>query len=325
MPLILSLLVATPTFSAFNNLCSICPACCVTQSPPFPPPPPMPPLPAWVSENGIPGAFSIVSSSPPNACQLSANGACVTDGAGQHSTNERCTFRANQPLFASATQYSTERYYDYITMAGTAYRYGGAGPRQVRLNTGDTFTWLSDGSVTYEGFTICAASTLAAPPPPAQKCTRRIAMSIVLDRSGSMNGHTNDGRVFASSLISQLLLSPSHSRASVTTFARDASTYTTMEAGTSEAAVLEAIERYGTAAEPAAGITNIGAALLAGEAQLLTAPSDTYMRVLVLMTDGLQSDEFGGPEAAVVTAPSPESKCMPSWRQPYRNLNVKQT
>ena len=126
-------------------------------------------------------------------------------------------------------------------MAGTAYRYGGAGPRQVRLNTGDTFTWLSDGSVTYEGFTICAASTLAAPPPPAQKCTRRIAMSIVLDRSGSMNGHTNDGRVFASSLISQLLLSPSHSRASVTTFARDASTYTTMEAGTSEAAVLEAI------------------------------------------------------------------------------------
>ena len=83
----------------------------------------------------------------------------MTDGVDNHGNNERCTFRANVPMLLRATEFSTERYFDYVTIAGVRYS-GTNGPSDVRLMGGETFTWRTDSSVTYPGFVICALAEL---------------------------------------------------------------------------------------------------------------------------------------------------------------------
>ena len=43
-------------------------------------------------------------------------GACVTDGLGRYGNSERCTVRAEQALYATATEFSTESCCDYLTI-----------------------------------------------------------------------------------------------------------------------------------------------------------------------------------------------------------------
>ena len=101
-------------------------------------------------------------------CQLTNGGTCVTDGVGAHGNNERCYVRALTSLYATATDFQTERYYDMITIGGSTFM-GTAGPANVQMAAGATISWYSDWSVTRGGFTICGTMTplaIPAPPPP---------------------------------------------------------------------------------------------------------------------------------------------------------------
>ena len=44
--------------------------------------------------------------------------------------------------------------YDYVTILGVQYE-GTRGPRNIQVQSGQTFSWLSDGSVVNSGWTIC--------------------------------------------------------------------------------------------------------------------------------------------------------------------------
>ena len=102
------------------------------QSPPSPstPPPSPPPAPPSPSSD----YWTITSGT--QYCEILNGTNCVTDGMGRHGHNERCTMRANKPLYATATQFYVENYWDHITINSTRY-YGYRSPR-VPMGSGDT-------------------------------------------------------------------------------------------------------------------------------------------------------------------------------------------
>jgi len=130
---------------------------------PPPPPPPMPlPPPSPAPPVAAGQMWAVLAGSV--HCEVETNGLCVTDGIGEHSNDEACTIRATQDLYASATYFSTETYWDYITINNTRYS-GTSGPANVMMNAGDTFTWYADYSVTNGGWVICGSTEPAALPP----------------------------------------------------------------------------------------------------------------------------------------------------------------
>ena len=129
---------------------------------PSPPPPTMSPAPPAIA-----GAMWIVISGG-QFCEVSSNGQCVSDGQAPHGNNENCVVQATQALYAHATSFLTETYFDYITINNTRYS-GSTGPVNVRMNAGQTMSWYSDYSVTADGFNICGyytPTTLPPRPPP---------------------------------------------------------------------------------------------------------------------------------------------------------------
>ena len=66
-------------------------------------------------------------------CSLTNNGACVTDGVGNHANMERCTIRAQQALYATATYFVTESCCDRI-MIGSSRFSGTVGPANVAMS-----------------------------------------------------------------------------------------------------------------------------------------------------------------------------------------------
>ena len=115
------------------------------QAPPPTPSPPWPPL-----TPALP--LLTVAGTPSGACEVINGGACVTDGAGQHSNNERCTFTnvAGASLTISTYHFNVETGWDNIQMGGVTYSGPSDhnGPQNVVLAAGETFTWYSDSSVT---------------------------------------------------------------------------------------------------------------------------------------------------------------------------------
>ena len=81
--------------------------------------------------------WRVNSSVPPDACFITTvelantNASCITDGPGDHSTEESCTFIAKQDMHATATEYDVERSlgitWDYIRINGTKFN-GGTPP-----------------------------------------------------------------------------------------------------------------------------------------------------------------------------------------------------
>ena len=133
---------------------------CGSTSPVAAPPPPVvapsPPITAgqmWV----------VVSGS--NYCHLTQNGACFTDGVGNHANNERCTVRTTQALYATTTYFATESYYDHLTIGNTQYS-GSNGPQNVAMAAGATVAWSTDYSITNGGFVLCGSTSPVAFPPP---------------------------------------------------------------------------------------------------------------------------------------------------------------
>ena len=62
---------------------------------------------------------------------LTNGGMCVSDGTGYHTNNERCTVTANGVLYATATFFDTESFFDYIQIGST--RCKRAAPPAARL------------------------------------------------------------------------------------------------------------------------------------------------------------------------------------------------
>ena len=121
-----------------NGFCS---TCCQAQS----------------SSAGALAPFTVTS----GPCEVS--GSCVltgglSSGSTRYGNNERCTIQVNYALTVSSSYFSTESCCDYLTIAGTRYS-GTRGPSSVSLSASQTFSWYSDYSVTYPGFTLCASSS----------------------------------------------------------------------------------------------------------------------------------------------------------------------
>ena len=100
-------------------------------------------------------------------CQVSPSGLCVSDGSGrisdgsgraaEYGNNEACTIRATAALtFDDAQDYVIESNYDYVTVAGVDYKENGKAPSGLQLQAVDVWKWKSDGSITRDGWTLCA-------------------------------------------------------------------------------------------------------------------------------------------------------------------------
>ena len=103
-------------------------------------------------------------------CELSSDGACVTDGEGNYGNYEACTVRAEAALTLQVVSFDVEAQiacgFDSLTVGGTKYC-GSTGPDGVVMAAGDTMQWRSDGSVTRDGFVICARGVPPPSPPSA--------------------------------------------------------------------------------------------------------------------------------------------------------------
>ena len=104
----------------------------------------------------LPSAGALRVTSGSSYCSIDANG-CSTDGSGNHGNNERCTIAVNAAGTLTATSFSTESGYDYVTIGGQRFS-GSTGPRGVSVAAGSSFSWHTDGSVTRSGWVICLAA-----------------------------------------------------------------------------------------------------------------------------------------------------------------------
>jgi len=104
-------------------------------------------------------------------------GRCVTEGKGVYGDNEACVIKTLRALAVTATEFQTESGYDHLTIAGTLY-HGDYGPQALPLYQGAELVWTSDGSITFDGFTVCASETGAcAIASPTLFCQRKLPMS----------------------------------------------------------------------------------------------------------------------------------------------------
>ena len=105
------------------------------------------------------------SSSPMNVLQVTAGGEhcsvsdnCATDGTGNHGSSEACTIAIRAAGTLTATQFDVEYHiscsYDWLQVGDERFC-GSTGPRDVRVQAGDTIVWESDSFVTLAGWTIC--------------------------------------------------------------------------------------------------------------------------------------------------------------------------
>ena len=125
------------------------------RAPPSPPSPPASPSPPslWRINSGM--AY----------CEISNDGACISDGDGDYGNDESCEAEALSPVTIQAESFMTESGYDFVTVGGVRYS-GSVAPSDVVMADGDLLSWSSDYSVTSGGFSICA-TVLVPPSPPS--------------------------------------------------------------------------------------------------------------------------------------------------------------
>ena len=121
--------------------------------PPSPSPPPPgkdPPPPSFPAPPVAPGMLLYVLTGA-QYCEVSISGSttCVTDGAGNHGSDESCDIRAVKPVLLTATEFNTETNFDVIRLlpagGGTAKWFSGTtGPANEPMGPRDKLTWKSD-------------------------------------------------------------------------------------------------------------------------------------------------------------------------------------
>merc|ERR1711939_869281 len=80
---------------------------------------------------------------------------CVWDGAGLHSHDEACTFRAKRDMYVAANEYHVEPDFDFVTIGATPFT-APSKPVDWHMPAGTTMTWTAGGSVDH-GFEICGS------------------------------------------------------------------------------------------------------------------------------------------------------------------------
>ena len=112
--------------------------------------------------------WSITAASTPTSCEISSDGACVTDGPGDYGADEGCAFHPKVDMFVTTTHLESEYEYDYLVYPkdenGDKFLYDGgtvAPPVDFPVVAGNqsTFVWYTDDSLHYAGFTICGSTT----------------------------------------------------------------------------------------------------------------------------------------------------------------------
>jgi len=105
--------------------------------------------------------FTLTSASHGSGCAVTTFNShqCITEGAGQYSNNERCTWSVSASVSLTTPDgFQTEAGYDVLTV-GTASFSGTTGPSGRYVRGGSNITWRSDYSITYNGFLVCARTT----------------------------------------------------------------------------------------------------------------------------------------------------------------------
>ena len=99
-------------------------------------------------------------------CDRVINNECVTNiGPGNH---ENCLITAVQDLYIEQRYFSTEEFWDYISVNGIQFS-GYGGMQGYYMPAGTVMQWSSDGTVTSRGWQLCARGSptgYAAPPAP---------------------------------------------------------------------------------------------------------------------------------------------------------------
>jgi hypothetical protein len=90
--------------AASSSVVSTFELCGSTVGPPNPPPPPVLPTNVlWTIQSGS------------QFCSLTNGGTCVTDGPGNYGNNEACTVVAARSIVLTATEFDTERNFDFVS------------------------------------------------------------------------------------------------------------------------------------------------------------------------------------------------------------------
>ena len=92
---------------------------------------------SWTSDHSITRSGCTICYAPPNIMEVTAgpqyytaNANGVTDRAGDYGNGERCTIRVAAAGRLTATSFSTEASYDYVTVGGRRSS-GSSGPVRV--------------------------------------------------------------------------------------------------------------------------------------------------------------------------------------------------
>jgi len=116
-------------------------------------------LPFWELRTGDP-------SPDPSECEITDDGLCVTDGAGNYNPFERCTYVALRDMRLTSsddfeTEPSNDGGYDRITIGGKYYftdiNKKNNFPTSLTLAAGDTVIWESDQLTVNVGYRLCAS------------------------------------------------------------------------------------------------------------------------------------------------------------------------
>ena len=108
-------------------------------------------------------------------CEVSGNGLCITDGAGNYGSSETCTATASVAISSLDVQqfdleYKSDCGWDSVTINSQAYCGTGSQDRVlqsgVALAAGGTVEFQSDPTNENAGFTICAPAPSPSPSPP---------------------------------------------------------------------------------------------------------------------------------------------------------------
>ena len=125
-----------------------------------------------------PAPFFTIKTGP---CTLSSSGGAIDNCVSSrtpYKNHERCNIVVNSAGCVSASPFKTEKNYDKLTVASTAYS-GTTGPSSVTVAQGSLVTWYSDVSSTRSGWTLCksiCAPTATAAAPKASAATPTAAI-----------------------------------------------------------------------------------------------------------------------------------------------------